>query len=98
MAAVDRILGGCVPCYRMMKRAMPGPAKERKKKYKNRRLTEVDPKTKKPRLKKGVSTERAVEVLFMFENADVLPNQIEEMKVTIANLQTRVKKLEDWKE
>lgn len=98
MAAVDRILGGCVPCYGMMKKAMPGPAKESKKKYKNRRLTESDPKTKKPRLKKGVSTERAVEVLYMFENADVLPYQIEEMKVTIANLQERVKKLEDWQE
>lgn len=41
---------------------------------------------------------RAVEVLYMFENADVLPYQIEEMKVTISNLQTRVKKLEDWQE
>lgn len=28
MAAVDRILSGCVPCYGMMKKAMPGPAKE----------------------------------------------------------------------
>ena len=64
----------------------------------NRRLTEVDPKTKKPRLKAGVSTDRAVEVLYMFENTDVLPYQIEEMKVTIANLQARVKKLEDWQE
>lgn len=34
----------------------------------------------------------------MFENTDVLPYQIEEMKVTISNLQTRVKKLEDWQE
>jgi len=82
----------------MIKKAMPGPAKENKKKFKNKRLTEIDPKTKKPRLKKGVSTERAVEVLYMFENADVLPNQIEEMKITIANLQARVKKLEDWQE
>lgn len=98
MAAVDRILGGCVPYYGMMKKAMPGPTKESKKKYKNSRLTEIDPKTKKPRLKKGVSTERAVEVLYMFENADVLPYQIEEMKTTIANLQARVKKLEDWQE
>ena len=85
MAAVDRILSGCIPCYGMMKKAMPGPEK-------------VDPKTKKPRLKDGVSTERAVEVLYMFENTDVLPYQIEEMKVTIANLQARVKKLEDWQE
>ena len=49
-------------------------------------------------MKAGVSTERAVEVLYMFENTDVLPYQIEEMKVTIANLQARVKKLEDWQE
>ena len=82
----------------MMKKAMPGSAKNSRKKYENRRLTEVDPKTKKPRLKDGVSTERAVEVLYMFENTDVLPYQIEEMKVTIANLQARVKKLEDWQE
>ena len=98
MAAVDRILSGCVPCFGMMKKAMPGPGKKSKKKYKNRRLTEIDTKTKKPRLKKGISTERAVEVLYMFENTDVLPYQIEEMKVTIANLQARVKKLEDWQE
>lgn len=98
MAAVDKILSGCIPCYGMMKKAMPGPGKKSKKKYKNRRLTEIDTKTKKPRLKKGISMERAVEVLYMFENTDVLPYQIEEMKVTIANLQARVKKMEDWQE
>ena len=58
----------------------------------------IDPKTNKPRLKSGVPISRAVEVLYMFENTDVLPYQIEEMKVTISNLQTRVKKLEDWQE
>lgn len=98
MAAGDRILSGCIPCYGMIKKAMPGPTKKNRKKYKNRRLTEIDPKTKKPRLKNGVSTDRAVEALYMFENTDVLPYQIEEMKVTIANLQARVKKLEDWQE
>lgn len=96
MAAVDRILSGCVPCYGMMKKAMPGPAKESRKKHKNRRLTEIDPKTKKPRLKRGVSIERAVEVLFLFENADVTPNQIEDMKQTIENQRQRILKLEDW--
>lgn len=95
---LDGLAGAGIPYYGMIKKAMPGPAKENKKKFKNKRLTEIDPKTKKPRLKKGVSTERAVEVLYMFENADVLPNQIEEMKITIANLQARVKKLEDWQE
>lgn len=69
-----------------------------KRKPKNGRLTEIDPKTNKPRLKSGVPISRAVEVLYMFENTDVLPYQIEEMKVTISNLQTRVKKLEDWQE
>lgn len=96
MAAVDRILSGCVPCYGMMKKAMPGPAKKSRKKHKNRRLTEIDPKTKKPRLKRGVSIERAVEVLFLFENADVTPNQIEDMKQTIENQRQRILKLEDW--
>ena len=28
MAAVDRILSGCIPCYGMMKKAMPGPEKK----------------------------------------------------------------------
>ena len=77
---------------------MPGPTQQPKKKFKNHRLTEIDPKTKKPRLKQGISINRAVEVLYMFENADVMPYQIEEMKTTIANLQARVKKLEDWQE
>ena len=71
---------------------------QKKKKVKSHRLTEIDPKTKKPRLKKGVSTDRAVEVLFMFENADVTPNQIEDMRQTIENLRNRVRKLEDWEE
>lgn len=95
---LDGLAGAGIPYYGMMKKAMSGPAKESTKKFKNHRLTEIDPKTKKPRLKRGVSTDRAVEVLYMFENTDVLPYQIEEMKVTIANLQARVKKLEDWQE
>lgn len=95
---LDGLDGAGIPYYGMIKKAMPGPAKESMKKFKNHRLTEIDPKTKKPRIKRGVSTDRAVEVLYMFENADVLPYQIEEMKVTIANLQARVKKLEDWQE
>lgn len=95
---LDGLAGAGIPYYGMMKKAMPGPAKESTKKFKNHRLTEIDPKTKKPRMKRGVSTDRAVEVLYMFENTDVLPYQIEEMKATIANLQARVKKLEDWQE
>lgn len=91
------LAGAGIPYLNMMKKAMP-KEETKKKKVKRRRLTEIDPKTKKPRLKKGVSAERAVEVLFMFENTDVLPYQIEEMKATIANLQARVKKLEDWQE
>ena len=74
---------------------MPGPVKY-KPKFKNNRLTEIDNKTKKPRLKKGVTESRAVEVLYMFENADVMPYQIEEMKQTIENLRKRILKLEDW--
>lgn len=79
MPRISGIAGAEIPYFNMMKKAMPGPAKERTKKFKNHRLTEIDPKTQKPRLKRGV-------------------NQIEEMKVTIANLQARVKKLEDWQE
>lgn len=93
---LNGIIGAEIPYYKMMNKAMPGSAKDAKKKHKNGRLTEIDPKTKKPRLKSGVPISRAVEVLYMFENTDVLPYQIEEMKTTIANLQARVKKLEDW--
>lgn len=94
---IDRIAGAEIPYYSMMKKAMPGPEKK-KKKFSNHRLTEVDPKTKEPRLKKGVDIARVVEVLYMFENTDVMPYQIEEMKQTIENLRQRVKKLEDWQE
>ena len=89
---LNGIIGAEIPYYKMMNKAMPGPAKDTKRK------PEIDPKTNKPRLKSGVPISRAVEVLYMFENTDVLPYQIEEMKVTISNLQTRVKKLEDWQE
>ena len=79
---LNGIIGAEIPYYKMMNKAMPP---------KNSRLTEIDPKTNKPRLKSGVPISRAVEVLYMFENTDVLPYQIEEMKVTISNLQTRHK-------
>lgn len=46
MAGIGRILGAEIPYYGMMKKAMPGPSKEKKKPL-NRRLTEIDPKTKK---------------------------------------------------
>ena len=69
MAAVDGMLNGYIPYYGIMKKALP-KEEPKKKKVKSHRLTEIDPKTKKPRLKKGVSIERAVEVLYMFENAD----------------------------
>lgn len=98
MAAVDGILKGQIPYYGMMKKAMPGPAQKKKKKFKNHRITEIDPKTKKARLKQGISTDRAVEVLYMFENTDVLPYQIEEMKRTIENQRQRILKMEDWQE
>lgn len=87
--------GAGIPYLNMMKKAMP-KEESKKKKTGSHRLTEIDPKTKKPRLKKGVSMDRAVEVLFMFENADVTPNQIEDMKQTIENQRQRILKLEDW--
>lgn len=89
------LAGAGIPYLNMMKKAMP-KEEPKKKKTGSHRLTEIDPKTKKPRLKKGVSTDRAVEVLFMFENADVTPNQIEDMKQTIENQRQRILKLEDW--
>ena len=95
MAAVDGMLNGYIPYYGIMKKALP-KEEPKKKKVKSHRLTEIDPKTKKPRLKKGVSIERAVEVLYMFENAEVMPNQIEDMKQTIENQRQRILKLENW--
>ena len=94
---INGLVGAGIPYLNMMKKAMP-KEEPKKKKVRSHRLTEIDPKTKKPRLKKGVSTDRAVEVLFMFENADVTPNQIEDMRQTIENLRNRVRKLEDWEE
>ena len=94
---INGLVGAGILYLNMMKKAMP-KEEPKKKKVKSHRLTEIDPKTKKPRLKKGVSTDRAVEVLFMFENADVTPNQIEDMRQTIENLRNRVRKLEDWEE
>ena len=94
---INGLVGAGIPYLNMIKKAMP-KEEPKKKKVKSHRLTEIDPKTKKPRLKKGVSTDRAVEVLFMFENADVTPNQIEDMRQTIENLRNRVRKLEDWEE
>ena len=94
---INGLVGAGIPYLNMMKKAMP-KEEPKKKKVKSHRLTEIDPKTKKPRLKKGVSMDRAVEVLFMFENADVTPNQIEDMRQTIENLRNRVRKLEDWEE
>ncbi len=91
----DGLAGAGIPYLNMMKKAMP-KEEPKKKKTGSHRLTEIDPKTKRPRLKKGVSTDRAVEVLFMFENADVTPNQIEDMKQTIENQRQRILKLEDW--
>ena len=97
MTGINRILAAEIPCYSMMKKAMPGPQKE-KKATQSHRLTEIDPKTKRPRLKDGVKLTRAVEVLYMFENTDVLPRQIEEMKQTIENQRQRILKMEDWQE
>lgn len=99
MPRSNGILGVEIPYYSLMKKAMPGPVREKeKKKFKNYRLTELDPKTKKPRLKQGVKEERAIEVLYMFENADVMPQQILEMKQTIQNLQQKILKLQDWQD
>lgn len=86
-----------IPYLSMMKKAMQ---KERPKKNKIRRqkLTEIDRKTNRPCLKQGIETERAIEVLYLFESTGMLPVQIEEMKITVENLRRRVKKLEDWQE
>ncbi len=92
---INGLAGAGIPYLNMMKKAMP-KEEPKKKKFKSSRLTEIDPKTQKPRLKKGVSTDRAVEVLFMFENADVTPYQIEDMKQTIESQRQRILKMEDW--
>lgn len=49
---LNGIIGAEIPYYKMMNKAMPGPAKDTKKKHKNGRLTEIDPKTKKAEIKK----------------------------------------------
>lgn len=92
---IDGLAGAGIPYLNMIKKALP-KEEQKKKKLKSHRLTEIDKETKKPRLKAGISTDRAVEVLYMFENADVTPNQIEGMKQTIENQRQRILKLEDW--
>lgn len=47
---LNGIVGAEIPYYKMMNKAMPGPAKDTKRKPKNSRLTEIDPKTNKPRI------------------------------------------------
>ena len=95
MPKLNGMVAAEIPYYNMIKKAMPKQTKP-KKKVTGRRLTEIDPKTDRPRLKQGVSVERAIEVLFMFENTDVLPRDIEVMKETIENQRQRLLKLEDW--
>lgn len=92
---IDGLTGTGIPYLNMMKKAMP-KEKPKKKKTESHRLTEIDPKTKKPRLKRGVSVKRAVEVLYMFENTGKMPYQIEDMRVEIDNLRNRIKKMEEW--
>lgn len=92
---IDGLAKTGIPYLSMIKKAMPKET-SKKKKIKDNKLTEIDLKTKKPCLKKGISPERAVEVLYMFENTDVTPKQIEDMKTTIENLMDRIKKLEEW--
>lgn len=93
---LDKVIGKEIPYYNMMKKAMSKQKKSKKKAGYNR-LTEVDLKSKKPRLRKGVNVQRAIEVLYMFENTEVTPKQIEEMRQTIDNQRKRIMKLEDWR-
>lgn len=92
---IDGLAEAGIPYLSMIKKALP-KEEPKKKKLKSHRLTEIDKKTQKPRLKAGISTDRAVEVLYMFENADVTPNQILDMKQTIENQRQRILKLEEW--
>lgn len=93
---LNGIVGAEIPYYKMMNKAMPGPAKDTKRKPKNSRLTEIDPKTNKPRIKSGVPISRAVEVLYMFENTDVLPYQIEEMKARMEEDKEQERYLQEY--
>ena len=95
--SIDGLEGVEIPYLSIMKSFL-AKSEPKKKKIRKNRLTEIDPKTQKPCLKNGVRTDRAIEVLYMFENADVTPKQIEDMKITIENLRNRVKKLEDWQD
>ena len=63
---LNGIVGAEIPYYKMMNKAMPGPAKDTKRKPKNSRLTEIDPKTNKPRLKSGVPINSVHHNFFIF--------------------------------
>ena len=60
---LNGIIGAEIPYYKMMNKAMPGPAKDTKRKPKNGRLTEIDPKTNKPRLKSGCLLYTSIKVV-----------------------------------
>lgn len=94
---LNGLQGAEIPYLSMIRKAMP-KEQPKKNKFRRQKLTEIDRKTNRPCLKQGIETERAIEVLYLFESTGMLPVQIEEMKITVENLRKRVKKLEDWQE
>lgn len=49
-----------------------------------------------PKLKNGLKFERAIALLYDYENTGAMPKEILDLKETVLNLRERVKKLEDW--
>jgi len=60
-----------------------------------KRLTRLG-KNRIPELKNKLHIERAINLLYNYENTGLSPMQILDLQETIYNLQQRVKKLEDW--
>ena len=60
-----------------------------------KRLTKLG-KKRIPELKNKLHIERAINLLYNYENIGLTPAQILGLQETIYNLQQRVKKLEDW--
>ena len=59
------------------------------------RLTKLG-KHSRPELRNKLYIERAISLLYEYENTDKSPSEIYDLQETIDNLRQRIKKLEDW--
>lgn len=59
------------------------------------RITQLG-KHRRPELKNKLYIERAISLLYDYENTGLSPSEIHELQETVNNLRLRIKKLEEW--